>query len=106
MPGYDPLPEQHFDWIEEKGGSVRIARFKGNGVIMSIVQMKEGAEVPAHSHSLGSYMYVTSGALEVDGHLLSAGDAGKCQPGYGHYPVKTVQDSTYVVCRDIEDEMT
>ncbi len=104
MPGYTHIKAADFEWKENALG-LESAQFEGNGMILSIVRVPKGRSIEPHTHSKGSYMYLVSGKLNVDGKILEAGDAGKCDPGSGHYPMEALEDATYVVCRPSGDEI-
>lgn len=99
--GYVPIRQQDFVWNDIDGGG-RVARLGDDDTTFSVVKLKSGDSIPEHSHTVGSYVYVVSGELEIDGQSVEAGSAGYCRRGRfygGHAKV----DSTYIVCRSSRD---
>jgi hypothetical protein len=73
--------------------------------MLTLVRGKKGDVVPAHGHTYGSITYVVTGAVEIEGTELRAGDAGCYSPG-GYFTVRFLEDSVYVVARHDADELT
>ena len=105
MPGYTPRFQNMFNWEDMEGGG-KVVRLGDDNVKMSIVKLNKGESYPGHAHSVGSYMYVVSGEIEIDGHVLSAGDAGNCGDINAPYSISATQDTVYIVCRSADDEVT
>jgi hypothetical protein len=105
MPGFQPLPAAGMTWTQNVLGA-EVARLHTNGAVLTIVRGRAGDLVPAHGYTHGSVTYVVSGRLEIDGHVLSAGDGGSYRPGAGYYAVRFLEDSIYVVARTAQDELT
>jgi hypothetical protein len=105
MAGFRPLPAASTAWTNNVLGS-EVARLYTNGAVLTIVRGHAGDLVPAHGYSHGSVTYVVSGSIEIDGHVLHAGDAGSYEPGTGYYSVRFLEDSIYVVARTAEDQLT
>jgi hypothetical protein len=104
MSGFQPLPKSAMSWTKNVLGA-EVTRLYTNGAVLTVVRGSAGDLVPAHGYSEGSITYVVSGRVDVDGHVLAAGDAGSYQPG-GYYAVRFLEDSVYVVARTAEDELT
>ena len=83
-----------------------VTRLHTNGAMLTVVTGKAGDLVPPHGYSHGSVTYVVSGQLEIDGQVLSPGDAGLYEPGTGYFAVRFLEDSVYVVARAATDELT
>ena len=105
MAGFRPLPAGSTQWTKNVLGS-EVTRLHTNGAVLTVVRGKAGDIVPAHGYSHGSVTYVVSGSIEVDGHVLRAGDGGSYEPGTGYYSVRFLEDSIYVVARTAEDQLT
>lgn len=101
---YQHIKKEDFNWEKSELG-VLTARFKDFGVIMSIVKGEKGSKTESHSHSNGSFIYVTKGKLKIEDFILDPGSAGACRPGHGGYIVEYLEDSEYVVCRSSEDKI-
>jgi hypothetical protein len=105
MAGFRPLPAASMVWTNNVLGS-EVARLYTNGAVLTVVRGHTGDLVPAHGYSHGSVTYVVAGSVEIDGHVLRAGDAGSYDPGTGYYSVRFLEDSIYVVARTAEDQLT
>jgi hypothetical protein len=105
MPGFQPRPASSLTWTKNVLGA-EVARLHTNGAMLTIVRGKAGDLVPEHGYTHGSITYVVSGRLDVDGHVLTAGDSGSYRPGDGYYAVRFLEDSVYVVARNVADELT
>jgi len=105
MPGFERLPHDQMRWTKNVLGA-EVTRLYTNGAVLTVVHGKAGDVIPPHGYTHGSVTYVVSGELDFDGEKLSAGDAGRYQPGSGYYPVKFLTDGVYVVARTAEDELT
>jgi hypothetical protein len=105
MPGFKPLPAGSTTWTKNVLGA-EVTRLHTNGAVLTVVRGKKGDLIPAHGYTHGSVTYVVSGRLDIDGHVLVAGDGGSYQPGSGYYAVRFLEDSVYVVARTAADEVT
>jgi len=105
MSGFQALPVSEQTWFKNVLGS-EVTRFYTEGAVMTVIHGRKGDTVPEHGYSKGSATYVVSGKVEIDGHVLGAGDAGVYKPGGGFFSVKFLEDSTYVVARVSDDEIT
>ena len=103
MPGYRHVHAEDFNWTTTEHG-YRVARFTYPGMLVSVIAGDKGQRVPTHSHTKGSFLYVVSGQMVVDGEVLESGEGGACD-GSGHYPAVFAEDSTYVVFRPEGDEI-
>lgn len=105
MSGFQPVPASEQTWFKNVLGS-EVTRFYTDGAVLTVIHGRKGDTVPAHGYSKGSATYVVSGKIEIDGQVLTSGDAGVYKPGDGFYSVKFLEDSTYVVARVSDDEIT
>ena len=77
-----------------------------DGAMLTVVHGRSGDIVPAHGYSKGSVTYVVSGRIQVDSIVLGPGDAATYSAPGGYFSVKFLEDSTYVVARAADDEIT
>ena len=105
MTGFQALPVSEQTWSKNVLGS-EVTRFHTDGAVLTVVHGRKGDTVPSHGYSKGSATYVVSGTVDIDGHELSAGDAGSYRGGSGYYAVKFLTDAVYVVARTAEDQLT
>ncbi len=105
MPGFEPVPAATTTWTKNVLGA-EVTRLYTNGAVLTVVRGKKGDFIPAHGYTHGCVTYVVSGLLDIDGHILSPGDAGSYQPGSGYFAVRFLEDSIYVVARTAADELT
>jgi hypothetical protein len=105
MPGFQLLPASSSVWTKNVLGS-EVTRLYTSGAVLTVVRGRAGELVPEHGYSQGSVTYVVSGSVEIDGHVLHAGDGGSYLPGGGYYAVRFLEDSLYVVARTATDELT
>jgi hypothetical protein len=101
---FESVPHEDMTWTRNLLGS-RVTRLHTEGAVLTVVQGREGDVVPAHGYSRGSITFVVSGRIEIDGGVLTPGDAGVYRPG-GYFSVKFLTDATYVVARTATDEVT
>jgi len=104
MSGFEHLFRDDQTWFKNDLGS-EVTRFHTDGAQLTVVHGRKGDVVPAHGYSRGSVTYVVTGSLEIDGKVLRAGDAGIYRTG-GYFAVRFLEDSTYVVARVSDDELT
>ena len=83
-----------------------VTRLRTDGAMLTIVHGRAGDVVPAHGYSKGSVTYVVSGRIAIDGTELAPGDAATYVAPGGYFTVRFLQDSTYVVARASDDEIT
>ena len=105
MSGFSPVPASAMAFEQNVLGS-QVTRLRTDGAMLTIVHGRGGDLVPAHGYSKGSVTYVVSGRIEIDGTVLSAGDAGTYVAPGGFFSVKFLEDATYVVARSADDEIT
>lgn len=105
MSSFTPVPAGDMSWERNVLGSM-VTRLRTDGAMLTIVHGRQGDVVPAHGYSKGSVTYVVAGRIEVDGAVLAAGDAGTYVAPGGFFSVKFLEDSTYVVARSAQDEIT
>lgn len=103
---YKHIKKEDFNWKENELG-LQTARFQNGGVIMSVVRAKKGQTLLAHKHSYGSFIYIVSGSVTIEGKKLENGDAGWCDGGDA-YASDCIfnEDTTYVVCRNDKDQIS
>ena len=92
-------------WEKNVLGS-EVTRLRTDGAMLTVVHGRAGDSVPAHGYRKGSGTYVVSGRIQVDDAILVAGDAGTYAAPGGYFSVKFLEDSTYVVARSSDDEIT
>ena len=80
MPGFQTLPADSMTWTQNVLGA-EVTRLYTNGAVLTVVRGHKGDLVPAHGYTHGSVTYVVSGRLDIDGHVLTAGDGGSYRPG-------------------------
>lgn len=105
MSGFTPVPASKMAFEQNVLGS-QVTRLRTDGAMLTIVHGRSGDSVPAHGYSKGSVTYVVSGRIEVEGAILTPGDAGTYVAPGGFFSVKFLEDSTYVVARSADDEIT
>jgi hypothetical protein len=105
MTGFQALPVSEQTWFKNVLGS-EVTRFYTDGAVLTVVHGRKGDTVPSHGYSKGSATYVVSGKIEIDGVTLGAGDAGIYKADSGFFGVRFLEDSTYVVARVSDDEIT
>ena len=105
MPGFQPLPATSLQWTKNVLGA-EVTRLYTAGAVLTVVRGLAGDLVPDHGYTHGSVTYVVSGSVEIDGHVLNAGDGGSYKPGGGYFSVRFLADSVYVVARTAEDQLT
>jgi hypothetical protein len=105
MPGFQTLPADSMTWTQNVLGA-EVTRLYTDGAVLTVVRGRKGDLVPAHGYTHGSVTYVVSGRLDIDGHVLTAGDGGSYRPGGGYFAVRFLEDSVYVVARTAADELT
>jgi hypothetical protein len=74
--------------------------------MLTVVHGRAGDVVPAHGYSKGCVTYVVTGRIQIDDAVLGAGDAGTYTAPGGYFSVKFLEDSTYLVARSSDDEIT
>ena len=87
MPGFQTLPADSMTWTQNVLGA-EVTRLYTDGAVLTVVRGHKGDLVPAHGYTHGSVTYVVSGRLDIDGHVLSAGDGGSYRPGGGYFAVR------------------
>jgi hypothetical protein len=105
MPGFQPLPSASLRWTKNVLGA-EVTRLYTTGAVLTVVRGVAGDLVPEHGYTHGSVTFVVSGAIQIDGQVLRAGDGGSYKPGGGYYAVRFLEDSVYVVARTAEDQVT
>jgi hypothetical protein len=105
MSGFEVHRASGFSWERNVLGS-QVTRLRTDGAMLTIVEGRAGDVVPAHGYSRGSVTYIVRGAVEINGEILRAGDGGTYSPPGGYFAVKFLEDSTYVVARAHDDEIT
>lgn len=101
---YEHVHADALHWQSTDYGA-EVARLQYPGMKISIIRGEKGTRVPDHGHSHGSFIYVASGMLNVDGETIYRGEGGFCRPGPGVYPVLFEEDSIYVAFRTEQDEI-
>jgi hypothetical protein len=92
-------------WDRNVLGS-EVTRLRTDGAKLTIVHGREGDSVPPHGYSKGAVTYVVSGRIQIDDCILEAGDGGTYVAPGGFYSVRFLQDSTYIVARAANDDIT
>jgi len=105
MSAFTPVPLASMRWEKNVLGS-EVTRLRTDGAMLTVVHGRAGDNVPAHGYSKGCVTYVVSGRIQVDDAILGAGDAGTYAAPGGYFSVKFLEDSTYVVARASDDEIT
>lgn len=105
MSDFTTVPRDAQSWERNVLGT-KVTRLRTDGAMLTIVQGRAGDVVPAHGYSKGAVTYVVSGRVQVDDDVLGPGDAGTYFAPGGYFTVKFLEDSTYVVARSSDDEIT
>lgn len=105
MPAFTPVPASAMAWERNVLGS-EVTRLRTDGAMLTVVHGRAGDVVPAHGYSKGCVTYVVSGRIQVGGAILGPGDAGTYMAPGGYFSVKFLEDSTYVVARSSDDDIT
>lgn len=105
MSGFTVQPLHAMTWTRNSLGA-EVTRLYTKGAVLSVVRGRAGELIPAHGYTHGCVTYVVSGAIEIDGMVLRPGDAGTYQAHSGFFSVRFLEDSTFVVARNAEDELT
>ncbi len=105
MSAFNPVPGSEMSW-ERNVLRSEVTRLRTDGAMLTIVHGRKGDTVPPHGYSKGCVTYVVSGRIQIDDAVLGAGDAGTYVAPGGFFGVKFLDDSTYVVARASDDEIT
>ena len=105
MPSFTFVPAEDMSWERNVLGS-EVTRLRTDGAMLTIVHGRKGDVVPAHGYSKGCVTYVVSGRIEIDERVLGPGDAGTYKAPGGFFNVKFLDDSTYIVARASDDDIT
>ena len=105
MGGFSVIRSGEMSYERNVLGS-EVTRLRTDGAMLTIVHGRAGDVVPAHGYSQGSVTYVVSGRIDVDGTVLTSGDAGTYLAPGGYFSVRFLEDSTYVVARASQDNIT
>jgi hypothetical protein len=105
MSAFTPIASDDMVWERNVLGS-EVTRLRTDGAVLTVVHGRKGDVVPAHGYSKGSVTYVVSGRVQIDDAILGANDAGTYAAPGGYFSVKFLEDSTYVVARAHDDEIT
>lgn len=105
MPAFTSVPASAMVWQRNVLGS-EVTRLRTDGAMLTVVHGRAGDIVPPHGYTKGCVTYVVTGRIQVDGAVLGAGDAATYWAPGGFFSVKFLEDSTYVVARAADDEIT
>lgn len=105
MSGFAPIPASGMEWERNVLGS-EVTRLRTNGAMLTVVHGRAGDIVPEHGYTRGCVTYVVSGRIQVGGAVLGPGEAGTYTAPGGYFSVKFLEDSTYVVARAHDDQIT
>lgn len=105
MSAFTPVSRDSLAWERNVLGS-EVTRLRTDGAMLTVVHGRAGDVVPAHGYSKGCVTYVVTGRIQVDGAVLGAGDAGTYTAPGGYFSVRFLEDSTYLVARASDDEIT
>ena len=105
MSAFSPVSKDATVWEKNVLGS-EVTRLRTDGAMLTIVHGRHGDVVPPHGYSKGSVTYVVSGRIQIDDAILGPGDAGTYVAPGGYFSVKFLEDSTYLVARASNDEIT
>jgi hypothetical protein len=105
MSAFSPVFAAQISWESNVLGS-EVKRLHTDGAQVTIVHGRKGDAVPPHGYSKGAVTYVVSGSIQVDDAILGAGDGGTYVAPGGFYSVKFLEDSTYIVARAANDDIT
>jgi len=105
MSAFSPVPATAMVWERNVLGS-EVTRLRTDGAMLTVVHGRAGDVVPDHGYSKGCVTFVVSGRIQVGDAVLGAGDAGTYTAPGGYFSVKFLDDSTYIVARSAEDEIT
>lgn len=105
MSAFTPVPQSAMEWERNVLGSM-VTRLRTDGAMLTVVHGRAGDSVPEHGYTRGSVTYVVSGRIQIGGAILGAGEAGTYTAPGGYFSVKFLEDSTYVVARAHDDQIT
>lgn len=105
MSAFTPVSHDSLTWEKNVLGS-EVTRLRTDGAMLTVVHGRAGDVVPAHGYSKGCVTYVVTGRIQIDDAVLGAGDAGTYTAPGGYFSVKFLEDSTYLVARAHDDEIT
>lgn len=105
MSGFAPIPQSAMEWERNVLGS-EVTRLRTDGAVLTVVHGRAGDVVPEHGYTRGCVTYVVSGCIQVGGAVLGPGEAGTYTAPGGYFSVKFLEDSTYVVARAHDDQIT
>lgn len=105
MSAFSPVPHTAMSWERNVLGS-EVTRLRTDGAMLTVVHGRKGDTVQAHGYSRGCVTYVVSGRIQVDDAVLGPGDAGTYTAPGGYFSVRFLEDSTYVVARSSDDQIT
>jgi hypothetical protein len=93
------------EWERNVLGSM-VTRLRTDGAMLTVVHGRQGDSVPEHGYTRGSVTYVVSGRIQIGGAILGPGEAGTYTAPGGYFSVQFLEDSTYVVARAHDDQIT
>lgn len=105
MSAFTPVPRSAMEWERNVLGSM-VTRLRTDGAMLTVVHGRQGDSVPEHGYTRGSVTYVVSGRIQIGGAVLGPGEAGTYTAPGGYFSVKFLEDSTYVVARAHDDQIT
>lgn len=105
MSAFTPIPQSGMQWERNVLGSM-VTRLRTDGAVLTVVHGREGDIVPDHGYTRGSVTYVVSGRIQIGGAVLGPGEAGTYTAPGGYFSVRFLEDSTYVVARAADDQIT
>lgn len=91
------------EWIAQ-GDLIRIRVLRedceaGNHTLL--IRMRAGAQIPGHSHTQEEECLVLDGEIEIDTHVLAAGDMLVTSPGASHGQILCRRDALLLVRSEI-----
>ena len=105
MSAFTPVPSSAMEWERNVLGSM-VTRLRTDGAMLTVVHGRQGDSVPEHGYTRGSVTYVVSGRIQIGGAILGPGEAGTYTAPGGYFSVQFLEDSTYVVARAHDDQIT
>lgn len=70
----------------------------------SLVTMAPGATYPRHRHAQTEELFLLSGDMRLDGHVLHSGDYCRAEAGTQHEPLSTETGCTFIALASLHDE--
>jgi anti-sigma factor ChrR (cupin superfamily) len=89
-PGYSFVPNSSEGWVNTDVPGFRTKLLSGGphpGYEVMLIALAAGAKVPDHHHVGSEEIYLLSGHLHTEGHLMKPGDFVRAEAGTDHHQV-------------------